>query len=288
MTAPATNPFDGRFTTHRVIVNGLQLSYTDWNRKASSVFLLVHGLHVQGHVWDPLAAELAREHRVICPDLRGHGDSHWAREDGYWTPNFVADLHALVQALGVGPVVYVGHSLGARIGYVYGAWHPGDLRGMVLADTAPSMPQDAARIVSGIVGGGKMPAGFRTREEARGYYAATYPEWKPVFHDLHALHQLRENWAGRFVNKHDPDIYWITRSAGLSEQPMLWESAAKADVPALVMWGERSPYLDRALLDRIVGTMPRAQAAVLPSGHAIPREVPDEFLRETLRFAGSL
>ncbi|MGE0799759.1 MAG: alpha/beta fold hydrolase [Lautropia sp.] len=286
--AELANPFEGAYATRRLRANGIELSCADWNPQGPATILLVHGLHAQGHVWDPIAAELARDHRVLCPDLRGHGDSAWTRDQGYWTRHFVADLHALLQELNAGPVLYVGHSLGARIGYVYGAEQPRGLRGMLLADTAPETPKTAARLVSRIVGGTGAPPGFRTRGEARDHYAAAYPEWQPVFHLLYALHQLRRNWADRFVNKHDPDLYWITRSAGLSEVPYLWECAARAAVPAQVIWGERSPYLDRAMLDRVVATMPRAEPVVLPAGHAIPREIPDAFTEQIRRFDATL
>jgi pimeloyl-ACP methyl ester carboxylesterase len=48
----------------------------------TETLVLVHGLNVQLHTWDPLADQLAQDYRVICVDLRGHGDSGWATE-GY-------------------------------------------------------------------------------------------------------------------------------------------------------------------------------------------------------------
>lgn len=286
-TALAEPPFGDLFVTRRAGVNGLELSYTEWNPGETATCLLVHGLHVQSHVWDPIAAALSRHYRVICPDLRGHGDSDWAR-DGYWTRHFVSDLHSLLEAVGCGPVMYVGHSLGARIGYALGATHPDDLLGMVLADTAPETPRAAAQIVTRILGNANAVHGFRSREDACEHYSQAYPEWQPVFHRLHALYQLRENWASRFVNKHDPDLYWITRSAGLQEVPYLWDCAARIPVKTWVMWGERSPYLDKNMLERVTATIPHAQALIMPAGHAIPREIPDEFVERVLDCARSL
>ena len=53
--------------------------------------MLVHGLQVQGHTWDPIAEDLARYAHIVCPDLRGHGLSGWP-EEGYLLDSFVDDL----------------------------------------------------------------------------------------------------------------------------------------------------------------------------------------------------
>lgn len=269
------------------MVNGLRIAYTEWNPGARHAMLLVHGLHGQSHAWDPIADLLAAEYRVVCPDLRGHGESSWSRE-GYWTRNFVEDLHQLVQRLGLAPVLYVGHSLGARIGYAYGAAHPSDLRGMVLSDAGPETPKQAAQSASRVVGSASASHGFRSREEALAHLREQHPDWQPIFHELDALYQLRENWAAKFVYKHDPDLFWITRSAGLKEIPELWEAAARAQPATLILKGERSPYLDQPLLERLLSTMPRARAAIMPTSHYIPKEQPEMFARRVLDFARSL
>lgn len=282
-----SDPYAGRYIARHETVNGLRLAYTEWNPAGKRTFLLVHGLHGQAHAWDPIAEVLSREHRVLCPDLRGHGESGWSRE-GYWTRFFVEDLHELVQRLRVGPLLYAGHSLGARIGYLYGASYPGDLRGMVLSDAGPETPREAALSATRVVGDASRPAGFRSRDEARAHFAKQHPEWQSVFHHLDALHQLRENWAGRFVYKHDPDLFWITRSAGLEEVEALWQAAARAVPRTLILKGERSPYLDAPLLERLLRVMPRAEVAVLPTGHYLPREQPQQFVERVLDFASRL
>lgn len=251
-------PFAGRYASRQETVNGLRIAYNEWNSASPDAIVLVHGLHGQSHAWDPIADILAAQYRVICPDLRGHGDSAWSRE-GYWTRYFVEDLHHLVQRLAVAPVLYVGHSLGARIGYAYGATYPGDLRGMVLSDAGPETPKQAAQNATRVVGAASASHGFRSREEAVAHFREQHPEWQPIFHELDALYQLRENWAGKFVHKHDSDLFWITRSAGLKEVPELWAAAAKAAPRTLILKGERSPYLDKPLLDRLLATMPRAE-----------------------------
>lgn len=277
-------PYADRYASKYEQIAGLRIHYTDWNPAGGTVFLLIHGLYGQSHVWDPIADALCETHRVICPDLRGHGDSDWSR-DGYWTRNFADDLHRLVQRLGIGPVIYVGHSLGARIGYAYGGQYPADIREMVLSDAAPETPLEAAQKVTKFAGDASLSHGFHSRAQALEHYRETHPEWQPIFHTLDALHQLRENWAGKYVNKHDPDLYWITRSAGKKESSYLWEAASRATPRTLIIRGERSPYFNDELLNRLLGTMPTAEACVMPTGHYVPREQPQAFAKHVLEFA---
>ena len=106
--------FEDKYGDHFVEVNGLRLHYTDWGGDKPPL-MLMHGYNVQLHSWDPVADILRDDYRVICPDLRGHGDSDWSRA-GYNVRDFVSDLHGIVQSLDLGPFDFVGHSwvLGSR------------------------------------------------------------------------------------------------------------------------------------------------------------------------------
>src|SRR4051812_41926953 len=115
----AEHPFAGAYEDGFVDLDGLRLHYTDWNPGGDRAVLLLHGLNVQAHTWDPAAAALAAGgRRVVCLDLRGHGESDWSRE-GYRVTDFAGDVLGLVDALGLDVVDVVGHSLGCRIGIVF-------------------------------------------------------------------------------------------------------------------------------------------------------------------------
>src|SRR5438105_411171 len=101
------DPFIGQYKDGFLQVNDLKLHYTEWNSGGSRPVLLVHGANVQLHTWDPIAADLARDYRVVAIDLRGHGDSDWTR-DGYAIPSIVPDIKAMVDQLKLAPFDYVG------------------------------------------------------------------------------------------------------------------------------------------------------------------------------------
>jgi pimeloyl-ACP methyl ester carboxylesterase len=92
--------------------------------------VLVHGITESRRSWDPLVAPLAREHRVVAVDLRGHGESD--RRPPYDALTMAADVHAVVEASSTTEPLVVGHSLGGAVVSVYAAASP--VRGVVNVD----------------------------------------------------------------------------------------------------------------------------------------------------------
>ena len=82
----------------------------------------------------------------IAPDLRGRGQSD-KPPHGYGIPYHANDLLALCDALNLPTVHYIGHSLGAQIGYFLAAIHPRRLGKLVLVDTGGRVPADALQAI---------------------------------------------------------------------------------------------------------------------------------------------
>ena len=92
------------------------------------LLVLVHGITENRHSWDPLTDDLARDHRVLRVDLRGHGESRTG--DGYGLSDYAADIAALPE-IDESPFV-VGHSLGGTVATAYAAQF--DTRGVLNVD----------------------------------------------------------------------------------------------------------------------------------------------------------
>ena len=75
-----------------------RIAYLDWGRVANDhVVLCVHGLARNSRDFDFLAAELARDCRVVCPDVVGRGDSEWlADKSDYRFSTYLADAAVLL------------------------------------------------------------------------------------------------------------------------------------------------------------------------------------------------
>jgi pimeloyl-ACP methyl ester carboxylesterase len=97
--------------------------------------LLIHGHPFDRTMWHPQTSQLdPGEFRFIVPDLRGFGESSPA-SGTVMIEDFAADLRDLIVALGLGPAVVAGVSMGGQIAMELLRTSPGLLSGLVLADT---------------------------------------------------------------------------------------------------------------------------------------------------------
>ncbi|MEU4197135.1 alpha/beta hydrolase [Kribbella sp. NPDC026611] len=99
---------------------------------AGEPILLVHGWGGDGRSWDPVAFA---GRRVVTVDLRGHGRSPVPSE-GYLPQDYAFDLGTLIEALDLGPVVAVGHSMGGQIVVRLAIERPDLVRAVVAIDPA--------------------------------------------------------------------------------------------------------------------------------------------------------
>jgi pimeloyl-ACP methyl ester carboxylesterase len=123
--------FPVSFRTQDVTTNGTTI-HARVGGKGPAVVLL-HGYGDTGDMWVPLAAELARDHMVIVPDLRGLGLSALA-ETGFEKANEAKDIVGVLDALGVGQADVVAHDIGNMVAYALAARHPDRVSRLVLMD----------------------------------------------------------------------------------------------------------------------------------------------------------
>ena len=107
------------------------MHYVDWGNEGAPPLLLVHGGRDHCRNWDWLAQDLRRDHHVIAPDLRGHGDSQWMIGGSYRMSDYVYDIAQLIHQTIDGPVVLIGHSLGGMIGLRYAGLYPDRVKKIV-------------------------------------------------------------------------------------------------------------------------------------------------------------
>ncbi|WP_229856462.1 alpha/beta fold hydrolase [Nocardioides flavus (ex Wang et al. 2016)] len=97
---------------HTVVLHGHELSYVDSG--SGPVALFIHGILGSQRQWAHLVDEVDDDHRVVVPDLFGHGDSAKPTDD-YSLGSHAATLRDLLDHLGIDRVTLVGHSLGGGI-----------------------------------------------------------------------------------------------------------------------------------------------------------------------------
>src|SRR5258708_24453803 len=112
-------------------VNGIKLHYLFAG--TGDPVILLHGYAQNSHMWRPLIPELAANHTVIAPDLRGFGASA-KPESGYDKKTLAQDVHALTASLGYKRVAVAGHDIGLMVAYAYAAQYPAEVDRIVLMD----------------------------------------------------------------------------------------------------------------------------------------------------------
>ena len=117
-----------RFTTN----TDISLRYLERESDGPPV-LLLHGLTVCSEYWSLTAQLLAKEHRVLAVDLRGHG--HSDKPDwGYDYQTLARDVEQLCQEAGVEGVLVAGHSWGASVALCLAASYPQRVSLLALVD----------------------------------------------------------------------------------------------------------------------------------------------------------
>lgn len=131
-------PFPPSFHTQDIETNGATI-HVRVGGKGPAVVLL-HGFGDSGDMWAPLAANLARDHTVVVPDLRGMGlSSH--PEGGYEKKNQAADIRGVLTKLGIDHAVVVGHDIGTMVAYAYAARYPDKTDRLIVMDApVPGIP----------------------------------------------------------------------------------------------------------------------------------------------------
>ena len=110
-------------------LHGDRIAYRDTG--SGEVVLLIHGMAGSSETWRAIIPQLAKKHRVVAPDLLGHGRSDKPRSD-YSLGAFAVWLRDLLDELGITRATIVGHSLGGGVAMQFVYQHPDYCQRLVL------------------------------------------------------------------------------------------------------------------------------------------------------------
>jgi len=265
--------------------HGLDLHLLEWSDEGVPL-LCLHGFGNDAHIWDDFAPAVAPYYRTLALDHRGHGDSAWDAERRYEHETMVEDVERACDALDLGRMVLVGHSLGGRIATLFAGRHPERMAGLVLVDIGPELdPRGVLRIRSEVESS-REPV-FASVEEYGRLLSLHYPAAQPQALLRMARHGVRRREDGRYVLKMDPAL----RGAGFAGAPedaaererrmtqAQWDALRRVPCPALVVRGAASDVFSDETAERMVGeALAKGRMAVVPrAGHSVMTDNPDGF-----------
>ena len=246
---------------------------------------LVHGLGGVASNWRLVAPELAGEHRLIVPDLPGHGGSE-PLEGATSLDPFAEAVLAILEAEDAVPAPWVGHSLGGLVGLHAAARRPEAVTALVLAAaagiTSASRLGQAVVTILGVVQPGKL-LGRRAGLFARSAWGRRFTFWWGVSDPA----GLDPEMAQTFLE--GPPQHSDTLTAGralVGGDPRL--DLDLVTCPCLCLWGADDtwvPLADGIEYARRLG----APLRVIPGcGHLSIGERPDVVVRAVREFLAAL
>jgi 3-oxoadipate enol-lactonase len=122
-----------------VSTNGIKMAYRFDGPEDAPVLVLSNSLMSTHRMWDPQMTAFTASYRVLRYDTRGHGATG-TTEGAYSIDMLARDAEALIETLGVGPVHFLGLSMGGMIAQRLAVNRPDLVRSLLLCDTASEMP----------------------------------------------------------------------------------------------------------------------------------------------------
>ena len=254
--------------------DGLKLHYRDYAGRAERPpVICLHGLTRNARDFAALADQLAGEWRVLVPEMRGRGDSAYAKDPATYSPqHYVEDLGELLADQGIARFVAIGTSLGGLITFLLAMADPGRIAGAVINDIAPVLDPAGLERIGSYVGQARsfptwMHAARALEEEQRGIF----PDWQVADWLAMAKRVMTLTGNGRIVFDYDMKIA-EPFAAGTDPAALagLWAGVdALANVPALFLRGALSDLLSAETLGEVARRLPAAEIVTVPRvGHA--------------------
>ena len=242
--------------------------------------LLVHGMGADAQVWEEMVPYLAAHFRVFAVDLRGFGRTVRPPAPRLSYDLWVDDLRRFLQALALGPVAFVGWSLGGAVGLSFVLRHPGAVAQLVLIG-APSPlrpPSDRSGFDERLRLAG---AGAPIEEIVEKTFAFTEAAYSP---HTRATNPAAVDKMRATLGRNDPRAYAEMVEANRAK-PDISGRLGEIAAPTLVIVGDadgRTPLamsedLNAAIADSYLKIVPRC-------GHYYPYEQPELTSRVVVGF----
>ncbi len=246
-----------------------RVRYTEWGAPDNpDVVICVHGLTRNGRDFDSLAQALARDFRVLCPDVVGRGQSEWlthAHDYGYAL--YLSDMAALIARSGAARIRWVGTSMGGLIGMMLAAQPNTPIERLVVNDVGPLVPKAALERLAGYVGRtGPFEDAHALEAHLRKVFAPFGPLSDAQWTHL-AEHSTRRNDDGTLSLAYDAAI--ANAFSGELQDVTLWPVWDAVRCPTLVLRGADSDLLRADTAQEMTRRGPHATLTTFTGiGHA--------------------
>jgi pimeloyl-ACP methyl ester carboxylesterase/putative sterol carrier protein len=239
---------------------------------AGEPLVLLHGLGGSKITWLPVLSALAPGHRLLAPDLPGHGDSEKPRAPDFSARYYAGVVTALMDERDVAAATVVGNSMGGRVALEMARLHPDRVHAVALL--APALPGLRWRRLMGFMrlipsGVGAIPLPLRrqwTEVAVRRLFAdvRTLPP--------HAVEAAAEEFLRIYADPAARLAFFATLRQIVTERPgPFFKAMRKVRQPALVVFGDTDRLVPAKLGVGLASHLPDADLRVLRRVGHVPQ-----------------
>ncbi|MGE3498329.1 MAG: alpha/beta fold hydrolase [Candidatus Binatia bacterium] len=247
-----------------------QLAVREWG--SGEPLLLIHGLGMSSGLWKYQVEDFSPRYRMIAPDIRGFGASDRPTEPGsYALGQYVADMSALADALGVRRLHCLGTSMGGVIAQALALARPDLCRSLILVNTSARVriPPDV------------LKSRVRALEDMS---MADYGKLVSVQALAEGASDELKTWISGDIALNDRRAYTQVLTEGLSTFDTSADVASIA-APTLVIVGTEDRVIPPEQGEDLALRIPGARLEKIPgTGHICYSERPDVFNKLVLDF----
>ncbi len=242
--------------------------------------VMLHGLFGLSDNWVTFGKRLGEDYSIYIPDLRNHGQSPHSGVFDF--PSLESDVAELIDDLGLGRIILIGHSLGGKIAMFFALHHPEMVEKLVVVDISPrpSPPdREHQQLLNAMLGVDFSLAGSRSDVENQLKATVSSPKLRQF---------LLKNVYWR--DRHSMD--WRLNLRGINENLLaVGEGISEPgtfDGPALFIRGGKSDYIADSDLPGIQMKFPRAGVTTIANAsHWVHADAPGEFFSLVADFIGN-
>jgi 2-succinyl-6-hydroxy-2,4-cyclohexadiene-1-carboxylate synthase len=261
---------------HRLVVDGAHFVVEEHGPPQAAPVVLLHGFTGDRTTWEPVATALARTHRVLIPDLPGHGETRVGLDPERFGMASVTDLLvAGLSRLGVSRTALLGYSMGGRLSLFVALERPELVSRLVLESASAGLASEAAR------------AQRRAADEALAYFVLTHSReafaerWAelPLFASQARLAPaVRERQRAQRRRCRRAGLAASLRGMGTGVQPWLGDRVSELAMPVLLITGALDAKFTRLAADLRARVRDGSHEVVAAVGHTVHLEAPGRFL----------
>ncbi len=257
----------------KIAANGISMKYELSGTEEGEVVLLSHSLGSTLSMWDKQVPVLNENFRVLRFDTRGHGGTD-APEGPYTLEQLGKDAIALMDALEIEKVHWVGISMGGMIGQVVALDSGARLKSLVLCDTAAVIPREAQPVWEERISRARREGlGSLVQETMERWFTPGYLNQSPA-----EVEKIRELFLATSVSG------FVGCSEAIRRLNTL-DALSRINTRTLIMVGEEDPGTPVEASKAIKERIPGAELIVIPSAaHLSNVEQSGVFNENLLRF----